>query len=92
MACARSTQAAPPEFGYGYGVCNGYLPRRGSTYDRFLWALRYIAAQGMVIVLDDHVQYSNTARARAAACGSCRGRAHASIGGVVAPGESYVHA
>lgn len=45
-----------PVAGHNGTVCNDYVPM-DSVRNRFFWAMRYIAANGFYVVIDDHLAY-----------------------------------
>lgn len=47
---------APPQ---SEGLCNDYLPH-GTTLERFVWVVRFYAANGFYVLLDNHVREDQT--------------------------------
>ena len=45
------------------GVCNDYVPME-SVRTRFLWACKWLAANGFYVVIDDHMAYDTLVRER----------------------------
>ena len=45
------------------GVCNDYIPME-SVRTRFLWACKWLAANGFYVVIDDHMAYDTLVRKR----------------------------
>ena len=43
--------------------CNEYIPN-DSLRNRFFWAMRYIAANGLYVIIDDHLAYDTMVRER----------------------------
>ncbi len=41
--------------------CNEYIPN-DSLRNRFFWAMRYIAANGFYVIIDDHLAYDTMVR------------------------------
>jgi aryl-phospho-beta-D-glucosidase BglC (GH1 family) len=42
-------------------TCNEYLPPAVGLRNRFFWAMRYIAANGFYVIIDDHLAYDTLA-------------------------------
>ena len=56
---ATAEQLAPP-LSYNDGTCNADLPN-DSVYTRFLYTIRYLAANGFYVVLDNQLNTDPTA-------------------------------
>jgi hypothetical protein len=42
------------------GTCNADLPNT-SSYARFLYVVRFLAANGLYVLIDNHLSFDNTA-------------------------------
>jgi hypothetical protein len=72
--------ALPPRLrvpaGPSSGVCNDYIPME-SVRTRFLWACKWLAANGFYVVIDDHMAYDTLVSLRerfaflVGVCGCC---------------------
>ena len=47
------------------GTCNADLPN-ASVYTRFLYVVRFLAANGLYVLVDNHLSFDNTAVANTA--------------------------
>ena len=58
--CAHMLQEAPGDSAGAVTTCNADLPS-STTYARFLYVIKFLAANGFYVLIDNHLSYDDTA-------------------------------
>ena len=65
--CVSCTQTAPGDAAGADSVCNAQLPN-DTVYARFLYVIRFLAANGFYVLIDNHLSFDSTAATNPAQC------------------------